>query len=99
MFSAIILKLRNTHKEKVPQQWIRKQTLVNAERYITAELKTYEEKILGAEERILSIETEEFGRVVGAIQEQIRAIQQNAGILAQTDCLLGFATRQGNRNT
>lgn len=86
------IEVRNTHKEKVPQQWIRKQTLVNAERYITAELKTYEEKILGAEERILSIEQEEFGRVVGAIQEQMRAIQQNAGILAQTDCLLGFAT-------
>lgn len=86
------IEVRNTHKDKVPENWIRKQTLVNAERYITEELKEYETKILGAEEKILSIETELYNRLLAAIAEFIPAIQLNANLLARIDCLLGFAS-------
>lgn len=85
------LEVRNTHKDKVPQDWIRKQTLVSAERYITQELKEYEEKILGAEEKILALEQTLFNNLISAIQQNIPAIQQNASVLAQLDCLAGFA--------
>ena len=85
------LEVRNTHKDKVPQDWIRKQTLVSAERYITQELKEYEEKILGAEEKILVLEQTLFNNLIAAIQQNIPAIQQNATILARLDCLAGFA--------
>lgn len=86
------LEVRNAHKEKVPQTWIRKQTLVNAERYITQELKEYEEKILGAEEKILAMETSIYGEVVAKIQSSIVAIQKNCRILARIDVLSGFAS-------
>ncbi len=86
------IEVRNTHKEKVPQEWIRKQTLVNAERYITQELKEYEEKILGAEEKILALETKLFSDLVLSVMEYIPAIQVDCGVIAQLDCLLGFAT-------
>ena len=86
------IEVRNVHKDKVPETWIRKQTLVSAERYITEELKNYETKILGAEEKILSIETRLFTQLVSALTEYIQAIQLNASILAQIDCLLSFAT-------
>ena len=82
--------MRNTHKDKVPAEWIRKQTLVNAERYITQELKEYEEKILGAEERILALETRIFNDLVLSLGEHISAIQLNAGLIARLDCLLSF---------
>ena len=85
------IEVRNTHKDKVPPTWIRKQTLVSAERYITEELKIYEEKILGAEERIAQLEQEIFNRLVGTIHSYVRPIQENARMLAQIDCLLGFA--------
>ncbi len=85
------IEVRNTHKNKVPSEWIRKQTLVNAERYITEELKEYESKILGAEEKILSLETKLYEELVLALSEYISAIQLNSFILAQTDCLLSFA--------
>ncbi len=85
------IEVRNTHKDKVPQEWIRKQTLVNAERYITAELKEYEEKILGAEEKILAIETRIYAGAVAKIQENIVSIQRNCRILARLDVLSGFA--------
>jgi len=85
------IEVRNTHKDKVPGSWIRKQTLVSAERYITEELKSYEEKILGAEEKIAQLEQDLFNRVVDAIRASIPPIQQNARILARLDCLLGFA--------
>ena len=85
------LEVRNTYKDKVPAEWVRKQTLAQAERYITQELKEYEEKILGAEDKILSLETRLFGELVEAIQEFIPQIQINATLLAQLDCLLGFA--------
>ena len=85
------LEVRNSLKDKVPAEWIRKQTLVGAERYITAELKHYEETILGAEERILALETRLYGELVAAIQAQVPAIQQNARTLAQLDVLAGFA--------
>ena len=84
------IEVRNTHKDKVPAEWIRKQTLVNAERYITQELKEYEEKILGAEERILSLETRIFNDLVLALGEHISAIQLNANLIARLDCLLSF---------
>ncbi len=84
------IEVRNTHKEKVPTDWIRKQTLVNAERYITEELKEYETKILGAEEKILSIETTIYNDLVAAIAEFIPAIQLNATLLARMDVLLSF---------
>jgi DNA mismatch repair protein MutS len=85
------IEVRNTHKDKVPPEWIRKQTLVSAERYITEELKVYEEKILGAEERIAQLEQEIFGKLVAYIHTYVRSIQENARMLAQIDCLLGFA--------
>ncbi len=84
------IEVRNTHKDKVPEEWIRKQTLVNAERYITQELKDYEEKILGAEEKILIIEGQLFNELVMAVTEFIPAIQVNCNILAQLDCLGAF---------
>ena len=85
------IEVRNTHKDKVPEEWIRKQTLVNAERYITEELKEYEEKILGAEERILSLEQQLFEQLIVWMQEYIPPIQNNAQLIAQLDCLCGFA--------
>lgn len=85
------LEVRNTHKDKVPDDWIRKQTLVNAERYITQELKEYEEKILGAEERISSLEQQIYQQVVMAIQREIPRIQLSCNTLARIDCLVGFA--------
>ncbi|MDO4180235.1 MAG: DNA mismatch repair protein MutS [Bacteroidales bacterium] len=85
------IEVRNTHKDKVPAEWIRKQTLVNAERYITQELKEYEEKILGAEDKILILETKLYNELVMALAEFIPAIQINANQLARLDCLLSFA--------
>ena len=85
------IEVRNTHKDKVPAEWIRKQTLVSAERYITAELKEYEEKILGAEEKIAVLEAQLFNSIVQAVTEYISAIQVDCVELAQLDCLLGFA--------
>jgi DNA mismatch repair protein MutS len=86
------IEVRNTHKEKVPDIWIRKQTLVGAERYITEELKEYETKILGAEEKILELETRLFNELVYALSEYIPAIQLNASLLARIDCLLSFSS-------
>ncbi len=85
------LEVRNTHKDKVPQEWIRKQTLVSAERYITQELKEYEEKILGAEDRIYVLEQGIYAELVSAVQKEIPAIQQSSGLVARADCLAGFA--------
>lgn len=85
------LEVRNTHKDKVPGEWIRKQTLVGAERYITPELKEYEEKILGAEEKILALETQLFNALVAEVVEYIPPVQFNAQLLAQLDCLQSFA--------
>jgi len=85
------LEVRNTYKDQVPSDWVRKQTLAQAERYITQELKEYEEKILGAEDKILSLEARLFGELVMATQEFIPQIQINAALLAQLDCLLSFA--------
>ncbi len=85
------IEVRNTHKDKVPAEWIRKQTLVNAERYITQELKEYEEKILGAEDKILSLETKLYNDLVMDLAEYIPAIQINATQIARLDCLLAFA--------
>jgi len=85
------LEVRNTHKDKVPQDWIRKQTLVSAERYITQELKEYEEKILGAEEKILTLEQSLFALIVTEIQSNTFVIQQNSSVLARLDTLAGFA--------
>jgi len=85
------LEVRNTHKDKVPEEWIRKQTLVNAERYITEELKEYESKILGAEEKIAALEQMLFSELIASIQPFINKIQQNAHQLATLDCLIGFA--------
>jgi len=85
------LEVRNTYKDKVPAEWVRKQTLAQAERYITQELKEYEEKILGAEDKILSLETRLFNELVVAMQEFIPAIQTDANLIAHLDCLLSFA--------
>ena len=85
------LEVRNTYKDKVPQEWVRKQTLAQAERYITQELKEYEEKILGAEDKILSLEQQLFNDLVMALQEFIPQIQINANVLAHLDCLLSAA--------
>ena len=85
------LEVTNTHKEKVPQEWIRKQTLANAERYITEELKEYEQKILGAEEKIASIEQRIYGELVGAVSEFVEPIQLDASLVARLDCLVSFA--------
>ncbi|MEQ5792512.1 DNA mismatch repair protein MutS [Muricauda sp. NFXS6] len=85
------IEVRNTHKDKVPQSWTRKQTLVNAERYITEELKEYESKILGAEERIYQLEQQLFEQLLVWMQEYIAPVQLNAQLIAQLDCLCGFA--------
>ncbi len=85
------IEVRNTHKDKVPEEWTRKQTLVSAERYITEELKEYEAKILGAEERILSLEQQLFSQLTVWMQEYISPVQNNAQHIAQLDCLCGFA--------
>lgn len=85
------LEVTNSHKNKVPADWIRKQTLANAERYITPELKEYEEKIVGAEDKILAIELELYDRLLQDLQPYIAAIQQNAQVLAQLDCIISFA--------
>ena len=85
------LEVRNTYKDHVPQEWVRKQTLAQAERYITQELKEYEEKILGAEEKILTLEAQIFNSLVTAIQGYVTQIQLNASLLARIDCLLSFA--------
>ena len=86
------IEVRNTHKDKVPPEWIRKQTLVSAERYITQELKEYEEKILGAEDKIQSLETQLFNELVLSLADYIQAIQNDASLIARLDCLLSFAT-------
>jgi DNA mismatch repair protein MutS len=85
------LEVRNTHKDKVPTEWIRKQTLVGAERYITEELKDYESKILGAEEKILKLESEIYTQCVERMQAYISLLQQNARVIGTVDCLLNFA--------
>ncbi len=85
------IEVRNAHKDKVPAEWIRKQTLVNAERYITEELKEYEEKILGAEEKILSLESRLFNDLILCLTEYIAPIQCNANLVGRLDCLLSFA--------
>jgi len=92
------IEVRNTHKDKVPDNWIRKQTLVNAERYITEELKEYETKILGAEEKIATIETEIFEQLIQWLSGYIKPIQNNANCIAQLDCLCGFATLATENN-
>jgi len=92
------IEVRNTYKNKVPNQWVRKQTLVNAERYITEELKEYETKILGAEEKIIILETEIFERLIVWLAEYIKPIQNNANLIAQLDCLCGFATLATENN-
>ena len=92
------LEVRNTYKDKVPQEWIRKQTLAQAERYITPELKEYEEKILGAEEKILALETRLFAELVTDMQEYIPAIQRNANLVSRLDCLLSFAKTAEQNN-
>ena len=92
------IEVRNTHKDKVPAEWIRKQTLANAERYITQELKEYEEKILGAEDKILVLETQLYAELVQSLSECIPAIQINANQIARLDCLLSFATAARENN-
>lgn len=92
------IEVRNVHKDKVPQEWIRKQTLVNAERYITQELKEYEEKILGAEDKILALETQLYNELVQSLAEFIPAIQIDANQIARLDCLLSFATAARENN-
>ena len=89
------IEVRNAHKDKVPAEWIRKQTLVNAERYITQELKEYEEKILGAEDKIMALETKLYNDLVLSLAEYIPAIQINANQIARLDCLLAFANVAG----
>ena len=92
------IEVRNTHKDKVPEEWVRKQTLVNAERYITEELKEYEAKILGAEDRILAIEQQLFAELVGWLNQYIKPVQQNAFLIGQLDCLCGFAQLANENN-
>ncbi len=92
------IEVRNTHKDKVPEEWIRKQTLVNAERYITEELKEYEAKILGAEDRIQAIEQELFSDLVIWMGQYIKSVQQNAHLIGQLDCLCGFAQLAKDNN-
>ncbi|WP_108171240.1 DNA mismatch repair protein MutS [Gramella gaetbulicola] len=92
------IEVRNTHKDKVPETWIRKQTLVNAERYITEELKEYESKILGAEEKILQLEQQLFGKLVSWMAEYIDPVQQNARLIARLDCLCSFAQQAQAEN-
>jgi len=90
--------VRNTHRDKVPEEWVRKQTLVNAERYITEELKEYEAKILGAEERILAIEQQLFSELVLWMHQFIIQVQQNSQFIGQLDCLCGFASLAKSNN-
>jgi len=92
------IEVRNTHKDKVPEEWIRKQTLVNAERYITEELKEYESKILGAEEKIASLEHEIFVKLVDWMLQFINEVQQNAALIAELDCLCSFASQAKSAN-
>ena len=92
------IEVRNTHKDKVPETWIRKQTLVNAERYITEELKTYEAKIVGAEDQISQLEQRLFQELVEGLVPYIESIQQNARLLAELDCLCGFASMAKTMN-
>lgn len=92
------IEVRNTHKDKVPEDWIRKQTLVNAERYITEELKEYENKILGAEEKIMALEQELFSKLVAFVSEFIPQVQQNASLIARLDCLCSFAQQAAENN-
>ena len=92
------IEVRNTYKDRVPEEWIRKQTLVSAERYITPELKEYEEKILGAEEKILALEQKIYSDLVFAVSEFVSAIQLDASLLSKIDCLLSFASTAQIRN-
>ncbi len=92
------IEVRNTHKDKVPPEWTRKQTLVNAERYITEELKEYETKILGAEEKMLTLEQHLFAALITRITEYIPQVQTNAFLIAQLDCLCGFAQLARDNN-
>lgn len=92
------IEVRNSHKDKVPENWVRKQTLVNAERYITEELKEYEAKILGAEEKIVQIEQELFSKLVTWISDYIKPVQQNAHLIGEIDCLCSFATQAMQEN-
>ncbi len=92
------LEVTNTHKDKVPEEWHRKQTLVNSERYITEELKDYEQKILGAEEKILALETRLFNELVVAMADYIKPVQLNASLIARLDCLLSFASVSEENN-
>lgn len=92
------IEVRNTHKDKIPEGWIRKQTLTQAERYITQELKIYEDKILGADEKILTLETQLFNDLVLSLADYIAPIQLNAVLIAQLDCLLSFATNALENN-
>ena len=91
------IEVRNTHKDKVPEEWIRKQTLVGAERYITAELKEYEEKVLGAEEKILAIEARIWEQLLGYLSRSLSELQRNASVVAHLDCLASFAKVAGER--
>ncbi|PIQ18611.1 MAG: DNA mismatch repair protein MutS [Flavobacteriaceae bacterium CG18_big_fil_WC_8_21_14_2_50_34_36] len=92
------IEVRNTHKDKVPEEWIRKQTLVNAERYITEELKEYENKILGAEEKISALEQEYFAKLIFWLTDYIEEVQQNGALIAQLDCLCSFAQQAKENN-
>ena len=92
------IEVRNTHKDKVPAEWVRKQTLVSAERYITEELKEYEGKILGAQEKILSLEHELFEQLLGLAQSHILRVQKNAHTIAKLDCLCGFCSLAKQNN-
>lgn len=92
------LEVRNTHKDKVPNDWIRKQTLVNAERYITQELKEYEEKIMGAEEKIINLETSLFFEIISAIRKNIATMQKNDALLSKIDLLASFAELAHSNN-
>ena len=91
MFLDITLEVTNVHKDKVPENWIRKQTLVNAERYITEELKDYESKILNAQEKISLLESKEYQKLINKLIPSISTIQQNAVKVAYLDCLISFA--------
>ena len=92
------IEVRNTHKDKVPENWIRKQTLVNAERYITEELKEYESKILGAEQRIMELEIKFFDELLNSCQSYIKEIQNNSSIIAELDCLVSFSSLSALKN-
>jgi DNA mismatch repair protein MutS len=92
------IEVRNTHKDKVPEEWIRKQTLVSAERYITEELKEYESKILGAEEKIAALEQEIFSKLIVWTLQFIGSVQQNAALIAELDCLCSFASQAMTAN-